>query len=243
MNIWIIGASAGIGHQMALQYLQAGHNVAVSARDENSLNKLREYKNCLALPLDVVDEKAVKKSFEIILRKFQTIDLFIYGSAIYKPMKACEMDVEFAKKTIDVNLTSVFYFLDLVVKKMREQKSGHVALIASVAGYRGLPNSLAYGASKAGLINLAESLYAELKPCGIDVSVINPGFVKTRLTAQNNFKMPFLLEAKDAAKIIIKGLKAKKFEIHFPKKFTFFLKFLRILPNFLFLKIAMKIDK
>jgi short-subunit dehydrogenase len=242
MNIWIVGASAGIGREMALQYLQAGHNVAISARDENALNEMRKHKNCLILPLDVVDEKAIKKSFEILLRKFQKIDLFIYGSAIYKPMKALQMDFEFAKKTIDVNLTSVFYFLDLVAKKMHEQKSGHIALIASVAGYRGLPNSLAYGASKAAMINLAESLYAELKPCGIDVSVINPGFVKTRLTAQNNFKMPFLLDTKSAASIIIKGLKAKKFEIHFPKKFTFFLKFLRILPNCLFLKIAMRLD-
>jgi len=133
--------------------------------------------------------------------------------------------------------------LDVVIKKMLVQKSGHIALVASVAGYIGLPKSMSYGASKAALINLAETLYAELSHFNINVSVINPGFVKTRLTDLNNFKMPAIIEAEEAAQIIIKDLEAKKFEIHFPKKFTIWLKILRILPYSLMLFFTKKIAK
>ncbi len=124
---------------------------------------------------------------------------------------------------------------------MKAQNSGHLAFIASVAGYRGLPQSFAYGASKAALINLCEGIYPELQRHNINISVINPGFVKTRLTEQNKFTMPFIITAPKAADEIFKGLEAKKFEIHFPKRFTYFLKLLRILPNVIFLEIIKKI--
>lgn len=250
-NIWIIGASAGIGRDLALEYAKNGDNVAISARSSDDLNKLekeivkaqglsKKFQN-FNLPLDVLKKSEVKRSFNKIIKNWQKIDAFIYVSGIYKPMKSTEIDVEFAKKTIDINLTSVFDFLALIIPQMQKQKSGQIALTASVAGYRGLPNSLAYGASKAAMINLGETLYSELKPENIDISIICPGFVKTRLTDKNSFKMPAIITSEEAAKIIYRDLKKKKFEIHFPKKFTFFMKLLKIMPNWLFLKIAQKI--
>lgn len=245
MNIWIIGASHGIGASLAEKLSNEGHNLAISARSHNQLqvvlNSLKPADHIL-LPLDVTDFTLVKKSFALIMEKWGRIDLFIYGSAIYKPMKSTAIDVDLAMKTMQVNFNSLIYFLSLIIPQMIKQKSGHIAMISSVAGYRGLPKSLIYGASKAAMINLAESLFIELKPENINVSVINPGFVKTRLTDQNDFKMPFLIDANQAASFIIKGLKAKKFEIHFPGKFTYIMKFLRIIPNWLFFKISSKLN-
>jgi short-subunit dehydrogenase len=158
-------------------------------------------------------------------------------------MSSYEIDLAEAKKINDVNFVGALNCLDVVIKKMVEKKSGHIALVASVAGYVGLPKSLAYGASKAALINLAETLYAELSHFNIDVSVINPGFVKTRLTDLNKFKMPAMIGTEEAAQIIVRELKAKKFEIHFPKKFTIWLKILKILPYSLIFFLTKRIDK
>jgi short-subunit dehydrogenase len=247
MNIWIIGASQGIGRELAISLARQNHNLAISARGESELqNLIAQFpnpENHLCLPFDVLDAAKIKNSFDQIINKWQKIDLFIYASALYKPMAATAIDVDFAKQTLNVNFGALIDCLALIIPQMQKQKSGHIALIASVAGYRGLPNSFIYGASKAAMINLAETLYAELKPLNIAVSVINPGFVKTRLTAKNKFKMPFLITPEQAANEIIKGLEAKKFEIHFPKKFTYILKFLRIIPNFLFFKIAAKLTQ
>ncbi len=248
-NIWIIGASSGIGRDLAIKYAKYGNNVIISARSEENLQELlrdmskkssvrqRHY----AMAFDVTKPTKVKSVFKEIESKFKNIDLVIFMSGIYKPMSATKIDAKLAKDIINVNLTSVFDILALVIAKMEKQNYGHIALTASVAGYRGLPNSLAYGASKAGLINLAETLYSQLKSKNIDVSVINPGFVKTRLTDQNNFKMPFIIKTDKAAEIIYKELEKKKFEIHFPKKFTYIMKFLQILPNFIYLKLASKL--
>ena len=146
-----------------------------------------------------------------------------------------------AKQTIDVNLNGFLNLLNVITPQMVKQKSGQIAVIASVAGYCGLPKSFAYGASKAALINLCEGIYPELQKHGIAISVINPGFVKTRLTDKNSFKMPFIISVKSAAEEIVKGLQKRQFEIHFPKKFTFFLKVLRLLPYRVFFFITKKI--
>ncbi len=227
-NIVIIGASHGIGEALAQEYAKEKNHLFLAARDFNALSSIKKQlqSNVEIFVLDVVDEKNVKE----VLEKIEQIDLFIYCAGTYKPMPANEIDLKEAKKINEVNFVGALNCLDVVVKKMIKQKSGHIALIASVAGYIGLPKSFAYGASKAALINLAETLYAELSPFNIDVSVINPGFVKTRLTDLNDFKMPAIITAQEAAVIIIKDLKAKKFEIHFPKKFTIWLKILKILP-------------
>jgi short-subunit dehydrogenase len=184
--------------------------------------------------LDVCDVNSIKKSFAELLEKFQKIDLVIFCSGLYEPMSVTDFNLDSAKKIIDVNLIGFLNLLHVITPQMLKQKSGHIATISSVAGYLGLPQSLAYGASKAALINLCEGIYPELQRHKIDLSVINPGFVKTRLTDQNTFQMPFLISSTEAANIIFHGLEKKSFEIHFPKKFTFILKFLRILPYQIF---------
>lgn len=241
MNILIIGASHGIGRELAYKYHKQGHFVNLFARDLKALEEIKsELKNNVEIfELDVTDEK---KSINL-LEKFNDIDLFIYCAGTYKPMASYEINLSEAKKVANINFNSALHLLDVVIKKMIAKKSGHIALVASVAGYFGMPKSFAYGASKAALINLSETLYAELSQFNINVSVINPGFVKTRLTDLNDFKMPALISPEEAADEIIKGLEKKKFEIHFPKRFTLWLKLIKILPYFLLFSLTKQIAK
>ena len=240
-NIVIIGASHGIGRDLAFEFFKENANLFLAARDLDALTKIKiELQDKAQIfALDVIDENHVRE----VLESISQIDLFIYCAGIYKPMVSYKIDLVEAKKINDVNFVGALNCLDVVIKKMLKQKSGHIALVASVAGYVGLPKSFAYGASKAAMINLAETLYVELMPFNIAVSVINPGFVKTRLTDLNDFKMPAIITSKEAALIIAKGLKAKKFEIDFPKKFTIWLKILRILPYSLIFFFTKRISK
>lgn len=249
-SCWIIGASHGIGEALVKKYFDQGFDLMISARSLEKLEEIRAEilaKNSaannqiLVSKIDVCDVNSLQKSCAKIMEKLQKIDLVIFASALYQPTKAVDFDLAKAQETIAVNLGGALNLLHVILPQMLKQKFGHIAFIASVAGYRGLPQSFAYGASKAGLINLCEGIYPELKRKNIDISVINPGFVKTRLTAKNPFTMPFIITSENAADRIFAGLEAKKFEIHFPKKFTYFLKLLRILPNYLFLKIIQKI--
>lgn len=244
-NCWIVGASYGIGEALAHKFYCSGYNIILSARSLKKLEELQQNltdefnaKNNLGeiaiFALDVSDVNSIEKSLVELLKKFDKIDMVIFCSGLYKPMSVADFDLDLAKKIIDVNLVGFINLLHVIYPKMLKQKSGHIAAISSVAGYCGLPQSFAYGASKAALINLCEGIYPELQRDGIDLSVINPGFVKTRLTDQNSFQMPFLISSKKAADLIFEGLKKKHFEIHFPKKFTFILKILKILPYQIF---------
>ncbi len=251
---WIIGASNGIGRELAIKIYRDGYNVVVSARNEEELECLKRElnpsekskKQVLVLPLDVSKVTQLKKAQKEIVKNFGKIDLAIFSPAIYKQESILDFDLKHAQQTMDINFGGCLNFLHNIVPQMTEQKminqtSGHIVLIASVAGYRGLPNSLAYGASKAAMINLAESIYPELKANHIDLSIVNPGFVDTRLTKQNKFKMPFLMSEEKAAQEILKGIKKKKFEIHFPKVFTVLLKLLSILPYKLYFFLTKKL--
>ena len=251
-NCWIVGASSGIGFELAKKLCKNGYNVIASARSLENLNLLKTAiedekkssqnpQNCGEIfveNVDVEDYDIFQKTWLNILAKNHKIDLVIFASAIYEQMDLRDFDLELAKKIMHVNFDGFLNFLHLVVPHFIENKSGHIATIASVAGYRGLPKSLAYGASKSAMINLCEGIYPELKANNISLSVINPGFVKTRLTAKNKFPMPFLISQEQASDYIYQGLMAKKFEIHFPKKFTFILKFLRIIPYKIYLPIV-----
>ncbi len=242
MNIWIVGASHGIGRAVAEKYLKQGHKVAISARSSDALLEIANNSkvsklNYMVLPLDVLDESSVKAAYQDVIKNWQKIDLFIYGSAIYRPAAINEIDTQYAKQTINVNLTAIFDFLGLIIPHMVKNQSGQIALIASSAGYVGLPRSYAYGASKAAMINLAQGLYSELSSNNIDISVVNPGFVKTRLTDKNDFTMPFIITPQKAADYIVSGLAKKKFDINFPLKFTLILRSISCLPNFLLLTI------
>ena len=249
-NCWIIGASSGIGLELVKKYYENDYNVVISSRSLSDLENLKttilvenpqKNNEIFIANFDVVNIENFTDALQNILQKFPQIDLVIFASALYERFSAENFDLNLAKKIIDVNFNGFLNLLHLIIPQFLKQKSGHIACIASVAGYSGLPQSFVYGASKSALINLCEGIYPELKQKNIDLSIINPGFVKTRLTEKNNFEMPFIISPKQASDYIYLGLNAKKFEIHFPKKFTYILKFLRILPYGFYLKIITKI--
>ena len=234
-NVWLVGASSGIGQALAKKLMSLGANVALSARRKEPLDALvagntNAQSTHLVLPMDATVSEQVKAAHRAIRQQWPKIDLIIWLAGTYKAMRADALDLPLIKQTIDANLTSVYNGLDAFLPDLIAQKSGAIALVSSVAGFRGLPKAIVYGPTKAALINLAEVLYNDLKPYGISVYLINPGFVETPLTAQNEFKMPALISSEQAADEIIKGFAKGRFEMHFPKRFTRILKLMRLLP-------------
>ena len=232
-RIWIVGASSGIGAELARQLLQKGARVAVSGRRRQALeNVIRAHESSsLALDMNVTQPDDWRNTLQRVCSAWGGVDLVVFCAADYKPLRSWELRSDLVKPMLDVNLGGIYYGLEAVIPAMLEQGSGSVALVGSVAGYMGLPKATVYGPTKAAVINLAELLYAELHDKGLGVFLINPGFVKTRLTAGNDFHMPALLTTEAAAGSIIKGLARGAFEIHFPKRFSFSLKMLRWLPQ------------
>lgn len=231
-TIWIVGASEGIGEALAREYAARGARLVLSARSEGKLEALAERLGGGAtgahtvIPLDVSDNASVEAAADRIALLFP-VDRVINLAAIYDPGKAAEIDPEMAAKIVEVNLTGSLFVAQAAVRVLR--KGGQLVLTGSVAGYIGLPQGQIYSATKAGVINLAETLRAELKG-RIDVRLVSPGFVDTRLTGENDFTMPALMEPPDAAKAIAEGLDRNRFEIHFPRRLTLVLKLLRALP-------------
>ncbi len=241
-NIWIIGASSGIGKALAKAFAAQGAHLVISARRHDELEKLQQEigANVLALPLDVSDAAAVATATEIVAKHLSRIDAVINLAAVYQPSGFAELTPADYRKTVEVNVLGSMFVAHAVLPILRAQGKGQLVFCGSVAGYRGLPNGQPYSATKAAIINLAESLAVEEKPHGIDVRVICPGFVETPMTATNGFDMPMMITAEAAASAIIKGLEGSAFEIHFPKKFTLLMKLLQILPNGIYLKLAAK---
>jgi NAD(P)-dependent dehydrogenase (short-subunit alcohol dehydrogenase family) len=178
----------------------------------------------------VTHQEQLEAAYQSILKSWGGLDLLLFVSGVYTPLRADNFDFAVAQKTIDANLLGPMRAVGMVLPDMLKAHAGHIAIVGSVAGYSGLPKALAYGPSKAGIINFCETLYYDLLPQGVSVHMISPGFVATEATAQNDFEMPALITANEAAKEILEGIQAGKFDIHFPKRFSGFLKFLRILP-------------
>jgi NADP-dependent 3-hydroxy acid dehydrogenase YdfG len=232
-RIWLIGASSGIGEACAQALIKAGAKVALSSRRVERLNTLAALGSpgqSLVLPLDVTDDAQLKNSYQSILKTWGGIDLLLFVSGVYVPLRADNFDFDTAKQTIDANLLGPMRAVALVLPEMLKAHTGHIAIVGSVAGYSGLPKAMAYGPSKAAIINFCETLYYDLLPEGVSVHMISPGFVATEATAQNDFEMPALISAPEAAAEILSGIAKGEFDIHFPKRFSGFLKFLRILP-------------
>lgn len=231
-RVWIVGASSGIGEGLAKALLARGARVALSARRAAELEALATVHGtqALAIPLDVTDGAAVAPALQRVVSAWGGVDLVVLCSGTHQPVRAWDLDAGEARRVVDVNINGVFNCLQPVVQQLLQQRAGGVAVVSSVAGYSGLPTALVYGATKAALINMTETLYLDLAPRGIDVYVINPGFVKTPLTDRNTFAMPALISVEDAANAIITGFGRGDFEIHFPKRFTLWLKLLRLLP-------------
>ena len=232
-RVWVIGASSGIGEACAKALLLQGAKVALSSRRAERLNQIAltaGVDQTLVIPLDVTDDAQLQDGYKTIVSAWSGIDLLLFVSGMYVPLRADNFDIKVAEKTIDANLLGPMRAVALVVPEMLKAHSGHIAIVGSVAGYSGLPKALAYGPSKAAIINFCENLYYDLLPTGVSVHMISPGFVATEATAKNDFEMPALISAEEAASEILAGIERGEFDIHFPKRFTRFLKFLRILP-------------
>jgi NADP-dependent 3-hydroxy acid dehydrogenase YdfG len=229
-TVWLIGASSGIGEATAHALHGLGARVVVSARQKDLLDRfVLQHAGSQSLSLDVTDATAVQLAAQSLLAQ-GPLDCVVYCAGHYRATRSDAMDLADMTRHMDINYQSALQVLHAVVPAMLAARRGHISLIGSVAGYVGLPNSLAYGPTKAALINLAETLYLDLHRKGIGVSLISPGFVQTPLTANNHFEMPSLLTPAQAAQAMVAGWAAGKFEIHFPKRFTLWLKTLRLLP-------------
>tara|TARA_B100001057_G_scaffold451081_1_gene493725 strand:+ start:1622 stop:2374 length:753 start_codon:yes stop_codon:yes gene_type:complete len=243
-KIWITGASSGIGKAVAEKFAKEGWKVAVSARRKEILDQISDDQNIFSFPLDVTNEKDCKMTFEEINKKLNGIDICFFCSGTYDPKKEQEINLEQNRFVMDVNYFGTLNCVKAVEKNFKDKRSGHISIVSSIAGYRGLPNSSGYGPSKAALINFAESIYFDFKKFDVRVSVVSPGFIKTALTDKNEFDMPFIRSTEFAAEKIYKGLiNSKSFEVHFPKQLTFTLKFLRILPYKIYLFLVDKLVK
>ncbi|MEP7154603.1 MAG: SDR family NAD(P)-dependent oxidoreductase [Betaproteobacteria bacterium] len=245
-RVWIVGASTGIGASLAEKLHALKAKVALSARSEDKLNALVARlgaSRAIALPLDITQVDTIRSAEAELVAAWGGYDLVVFMAGDYNEMRAWEIDLKIAKQMVAINWEGFLNGLSIVIPHFMQAKAGGIALVSSVAGYRGLPKSLVYGPTKAALINLAEVLYLDLKDKGLDVYVICPGFVKTPMTAKNDFDMPYLITPEEAADEIIKGFQKGEFEIHFPKTFTRMLKTLRHLPYSLYFPAIKKTTK
>jgi short-subunit dehydrogenase len=240
--IWITGASSGIGKALAIKFAEKGWTVAASARRENLLEDLNKFNsNIYSFPLDVTEIENCKLIANKIIEKFGGIDICVFGTGMHDPKSEKRFDLNKIREIMEVNYFGTMNSINSIYEYFSEKKNGQISIISSVAGYRGLPAAGAYCASKAALTSYAESLNFDMKMKNVRVSLISPGFIKTPMTDQNDFPMPMIKTPEFAANEIFKGLTEKKsFEIHFPKAFTYFLKFLQILPSSIYFKLVSK---
>ena len=245
-HAWITGASSGLGRALALRMASEGWQVTASARSGDQLQSLAALAAAFpgavhALPLDVTRRDAVAAAVEQMVQSYGLPDLVVLNAGTHKPTPAAQLAARDFQELIELNLMGTVNCLEAVLPPLRGRGRGQIALVASLAGYVGLPLAGAYGMTKAGLINLAEALRPELEAEGIMLQVVNPGFVKTPLTDKNPFEMPFLMEVEDAAAAFYDGLQSQRFEIIFPRRFAYLLKILRLLPYPLALAMTRKL--
>jgi len=240
-TIWIVGASDGIGAALARSWAARGARLVLSARSRDRLEDLAASlgPEHLAIALDVTDRSSIDAAAAKIAR-IGPLDRAVHLAALYDPGKIADLDPEMAGQIVSANLTGSFHIAQVAPSLLR--KGGQLALCGSVAGYIGLPQGQIYSATKAGVINLAESLRTELAG-HIDVRLINPGFVDTRLTRRNNFRMPALVTPETAARGIIDGLDSRRFEVHFPRRLTWNLKLLSSLPYWAALPLTRRLSR
>jgi short-subunit dehydrogenase len=239
---WITGASTGIGKELAVLLAKRGVRVAASARSADKLAEVAaEQGNIQPVPLDVTNRAEVAASHARLVAELGGIDLAVLNAGVWHPMTARNYDAGRAGQSMDVNYMGIVNVLEPLIPAMIARGRGHIVLVASVAGYRGLPKAAAYAPTKAAVIALAEVLRLDLQRHNIVVSLVNPGFVETPMTSVNDFPMPFIIKADDAARRIVRGLEKQRFEIAFPWPLVAMLKTLRMMPNGLYLRIASRL--
>jgi short-subunit dehydrogenase len=238
--IWITGASSGIGKSLAIKFAENGWLVAASARRENLLNELKNInQNIHPFPLDVTKIDKCKITAKNIIDQLGGIDICVFGTGMHDPKSEKKFNLDKIRLIMEVNYFGTMNSINSIYEYFSDKKNGQISIISSVAGYRGLPAAGGYCASKAALTSFAESLNFDMQIKNVRVSLISPGFIKTPMTDQNDFPMPMIKSPEFAANEIYKGLiKKKAFEIHFPKVFTYFLKFLQMLPSSLYFKLV-----
>lgn len=243
-RVWVIGASSGIGEAFCEALLECGARVALSARGTRALEALAgrfPREQSMVLPLDVTDTSDIDEAYSRLRDAWSGFDLLVLLAGTHLPVRAWELNAGTAEHLFTINVFGVMRTLESVIPDLVARGDGGIAVVSSVAGYRGLPTSLVYGASKAALINFTETLYLDLRPKGVSVYLVNPGFVKTPLTDLNEFQMPALISPQEAAVQMLRGFSRGQFEIHFPKRFTRFMKLLRLLPYRLFFPLVHRI--
>jgi len=234
-TIWITGASSGIGEASARKFAKEGWKVIISARRVELLEKLSTDENIFSYPLDVTDSVKAKEVFKKIIEDHGQVDLCIFSSGTYERKSEKELDVQNIRHVIEVNFLGVINCVSAVEKYYKDKNNGHIAIVSSPVGYRGLPKSSGYTPSKAALNNFTQGIYFDFKKFNVKVSLITPGFIKTALTDKNEFKMPFLKSTDYAAEEIYNGLiKKNSFEIIFPLPIKIIYKLIQILPNKLY---------
>lgn len=240
-TIWIIGASDGIGAALAREWAGRGARLILSARSVGQLEELAKSlgDDHVVLPLDVSDRESLVAAAETIAG-IGPLDRVVHLAAMYDPGKVADLDPETAAQIVSVNLTGSFHIAQIAPTLLRD--GGQLALCGSVAGYIGLPQGQIYSATKAGVISLAQSLHAEMAG-RYDVRLISPGFVDTRLTQRNDFTMPTMVTPETAARAIIKGLGKRRFEVHFPRRLTYALKLLSVLPYWAALPLTRRLTR
>ncbi len=232
---WLVGASEGLGRALAHEMSAAGVEVVVSARNQERLDELvRELPNpAQAVAVDVSDREAVEAAADAI----GPVDGVVYLAGVYWPMKAQEWDNAQAEQMAEINYLGASRVVGAVLPKMIERGAGHVVLTGSLSGFRGLPGAIGYGASKAAVMYLAESMRADLGRGPIKVQVVNPGFIKTRLTDKNDFKMPFIMEPEEAARLMFEHMQSNRFKTSFPRVFSWFFRGSQFLPDWLYYRL------
>lgn len=229
-TFWLVGASHGLGREIARQLDREGARLILSARSAEALEELAAELNAArAVPVDVTDMQSVRQAAQ----QAGSVDGIIYNAGTYEPMRTQNWDNAAVLAMSDVNFTGALRVLGQVVPGFVAAGRGDITLVGSLAGYRGLPASIGYGASKAALISLAETMRHDLKGSGITVRVVNPGFIRTRLTDKNSFKMPQLMDPKSAAGHVVAAMKSHRFRTDFPRPFSFMIKALDHLPDWL----------
>ncbi len=242
--VWVVGASSGIGEALTALLIQKGARVIASARRQPVLDQLSP-KPARTIAVDVSDPASIDRAVVIMRNEGLVPDVVFWVAGVYHPMTSNAIDLKGVRETFEINLIAAYKGLAAVLALWKESpaKPRHWSWVSSVAGYRGLPQAAAYGASKAALTYLAETNYLELKAKGVAVSVVCPGFVQTRLTDVNDFKMPAMIQPDEAARLTLQGLARGEFEIHYPKRFTRWLKLLRLVPYRLYFALIGKTVK
>lgn len=236
-TIWVTGGGSGIGRAYALKMVKAGHTVYISGRNQEKLYAVGQ--GTIPIACDITQPDQIAR----VLERIGRIDVALLNAGTYDPAPVEETPLANFEQAMAVNYFGVVHCLQALLPRMRAQGQGHIGVVASVAGYRGLPRASGYGPSKAAVISLCESLWAEIKGGPIRLQLINPGFVRSPLTDKNTFKMPYLMEPEDAAQAIIDGMESQRFEIAFPRPFIRQMKFLKMLPDRLYFPFIKKVTK